>query len=72
MHKQSLALKEALDVVKSKRPIISPNRGFIIQLQEFEKKGTAIRSEARSAAFAWVMYKHIRTMMQYRQKVYLF
>jgi len=52
MHKQSLALKEALDVVKSKRPIISPNRGFIIQLQEFEKKGTAIRSEARSAAFA--------------------
>lgn len=53
MQKHSMALQEALDAVKSKRPIISPNRGFIVQLQEFEKRTTTVTNDARSAAFAW-------------------
>jgi protein-tyrosine phosphatase len=52
MQKHSMALQEALDAVKSKRPIISPNRGFIVQLQEFEKRTTTVTNDARSAAFA--------------------
>lgn len=37
MRKHGMSLSEALNLVKSKRPIASPNPGFISQLQEYEK-----------------------------------
>ncbi|EXC31440.1 Dual specificity protein phosphatase 1 [Morus notabilis] len=37
MKKHGMSLSEALEHVKSKRPIASPNSGFISQLMEFEK-----------------------------------
>jgi len=37
MYKNKMMFKEALEYVKSKRPVINPNRNFIQQLLEFEK-----------------------------------
>ena len=37
MRKHGMSLSQALEFVKSKRPVAAPNRGFISQLQEFEK-----------------------------------
>ncbi|XP_058192376.1 dual specificity protein phosphatase 1-like isoform X2 [Rhododendron vialii] len=37
MKKYSMSVSEALKHVKSKRPIASPNSGFMTQLQNFEK-----------------------------------
>ena len=38
MKYHNISLKDALYLVKQKRPIISPNRGFIRQLIEYENK----------------------------------
>ncbi|XP_077248101.1 dual specificity protein phosphatase 1-like isoform X2 [Tasmannia lanceolata] len=37
MKKHRMSLSQALDLVRSKRPQISPNQGFMLQLQDFEK-----------------------------------
>ncbi|KDP40107.1 hypothetical protein JCGZ_02105 [Jatropha curcas] len=37
MRKHGMSLSQALQHVKSRRPQASPNSGFILQLQEFEK-----------------------------------
>lgn len=37
MKKHHLSLSQALDLVRSKRPQVSPNQGFLFQLQNFEK-----------------------------------
>lgn len=37
MKKRGMTLKQALEHVKSKRPVASPNAGFIRQLQDLEK-----------------------------------
>lgn len=46
MKKHGVSLSEAFQLVKSKRPVISPNAGFMIQLQNYDKtlKGTAFCS----------------------------
>ncbi|KAE9453179.1 hypothetical protein C3L33_14948, partial [Rhododendron williamsianum] len=47
MKKYSMSMSEALKHVKSKRPIASPNSGFMTQLQNFEKslQGTHRRAQ---------------------------
>jgi len=42
--KENMTLKEALEFVKSKRAIISPNSGFMEQLKEFEEKMKGLNS----------------------------
>lgn len=44
MKKHGMSVSEALKHVKSKRPIASPNSGFMLQLQNFEKslRGTKL------------------------------
>lgn len=37
MGRKGLTLKEALDLIREKRPIAEPNPGFIIQLKAYEK-----------------------------------
>ncbi|OIS98661.1 PREDICTED: dual specificity protein phosphatase 1-like [Nicotiana attenuata] len=37
MKKHGMSLSEAFQLVKSKRPVISPNAGFMIQLQNYDK-----------------------------------
>ncbi|PWA38896.1 dual specificity protein phosphatase 1 [Artemisia annua] len=37
MKKHGMSLSEALDLVKSKRSVASPNSGFMLQLQNYEK-----------------------------------
>jgi hypothetical protein len=37
MKSRGMTLSEALQHVKSKRPQAAPNRGFISQLEDFEK-----------------------------------
>nr|UBK24583.1 MKP2 [Chrysanthemum x morifolium] len=37
MKKHHMSLSEALDLVKSKRSVASPNSGFMLQLQNYEK-----------------------------------
>ncbi|XP_058082294.1 dual specificity protein phosphatase 1-like isoform X1 [Magnolia sinica] len=37
MKKHQMSLSQALDLVRSKRPQIAPNHGFILQLQNFQK-----------------------------------
>ena len=37
MKKHGMSLSQALELVKSKRPIACPNGGFIAQLEKFEK-----------------------------------
>lgn len=38
MYKHLMTLNEAYELVKEKRPLIKPNKGFLEQLQELEKK----------------------------------
>lgn len=38
MSKAKMALGDAFDLVKQKRPIIGPNPGFVEQLEEFERQ----------------------------------
>lgn len=44
MKKHNMSVSEALDLVRSKRPMASPNSGFMLQLQNYEKslRGTNI------------------------------
>lgn len=37
MKKHHMSLSEAIDLVRSKRPQVAPNYGFMLQLQNFEK-----------------------------------
>lgn len=37
MKKHNMSVSEALDLVRSKRPMASPNSGFMLQLQNYEK-----------------------------------
>lgn len=37
MFKRGMSLSEALQCVRMKRPMISPNYGFKLQLQEYER-----------------------------------
>ncbi|ERN12348.1 dual specificity protein phosphatase 1 [Amborella trichopoda] len=37
MKVRSMSLSDALDLVRSKRPQIAPNHGFLLQLQKFER-----------------------------------
>ncbi|KAK1318039.1 Dual specificity protein phosphatase 1 [Acorus calamus] len=37
MKKHNMSLSRALEIVRSKRPKICPNQGFILQLENFEK-----------------------------------
>ncbi|XP_031477874.1 dual specificity protein phosphatase 1-like isoform X1 [Nymphaea colorata] len=45
MKNRNMSLSEALGHVKSKRPQIAPNEGFILQLQNFEKSLGANRTK---------------------------
>ena len=38
MTREKMGLAEAYNLVKQKRPIINPNRGFVEQLKELEKE----------------------------------
>lgn len=49
MKKHGMSLSEALKHVKSKRPIASPNSGFMLQLQNFEKSLRGSDYSRRSA-----------------------
>lgn len=43
MKKHRMSLSHALELVRSKRPQVGPNPGFMIQLQSFQKSLEAIR-----------------------------
>ncbi|CAK9137179.1 unnamed protein product [Ilex paraguariensis] len=45
MKKHGMSLSEALEHVKSKRPVASPNSGFLLQLQNFEKSLRGVKAE---------------------------
>ncbi|XP_062108445.1 dual specificity protein phosphatase 1-like [Humulus lupulus] len=45
MRQHGMTLSEALKLVRSQRPIAAPNRGFMSQLQEFEKSPIAQENE---------------------------
>ncbi|CAI9118589.1 OLC1v1020179C1 [Oldenlandia corymbosa var. corymbosa] len=47
MKKHGMSLSQALDHVRSKRPVASPNKGFMSQLMDFEKtlKGSQSANE---------------------------
>lgn len=49
MKKHGMSVSEALKHVKSKRPIASPNSGFMLQLQNFEKSLRGSDYSRRSA-----------------------
>jgi len=49
MKKHGMSMSEALKHVKSKRPIASPNSGFMLQLQNFEKSLRGSDYSRRSA-----------------------
>ncbi|CAD5172624.1 unnamed protein product [Musa acuminata subsp. malaccensis] len=45
MKKHWMSLSDALSLVRSKRPNIAPNQGFLIQLENFEKSLGEFKSE---------------------------
>ncbi|GMI71773.1 dual specificity protein phosphatase 1 [Hibiscus trionum] len=48
MKKHGMSLSEALEHVRSKRPLAAPNPGFIQQLEEFEKSLRANREQMKA------------------------
>ncbi|KAL0414596.1 UNVERIFIED_CONTAM: Dual specificity protein phosphatase 1 [Sesamum radiatum] len=44
MFKNGMSFAEALEYVKTKRPVASPNSGFMLQLQEYERSLRASRT----------------------------
>jgi len=55
MKKHGMTLAQALQHVKSKRPVASPNAGFIRQLQDLEKsmQGMPYYNILRSRLLGW-------------------
>lgn len=41
MKKHGMSHSEAFELVKSKRPVVSPNAGFMTQLENYDKTGKA-------------------------------
>ncbi|KAI3469517.1 hypothetical protein Pfo_026180 [Paulownia fortunei] len=50
MFKNGMSLSEALEYVKTKRPVASPNSGFLLRLQEYERSLRDAGNQQRKSA----------------------